>query len=82
MTSKEKITTTLNWVQTSYIDWNFMRGLKQDLEEFVEIAQAELVDKIANFFEKEENWRALKNCWLENGRSDDLRRLLHKALKE
>ena len=41
-----------------------------------------LVDKIASFFEKEENWRALKNCWLENDRSDDLRRLLHKAIKE
>lgn len=50
MTSKEKITTILNWVQCSYIDWNFMRGLKQDLEELVEIAQAEgadmLVDRI------------------------------------
>lgn len=42
----------------------------------------ELVDKIANFFEKEDNWPALKNCWLENGRSDDLRKLLHKAIKE
>ena len=42
----------------------------------------ELVDKIANFFEKEENWRALKNCWLENDRSEDLRSLLYKAIKE
>ena len=42
----------------------------------------ELVDKIASFFEREENWRALKNCWLENNRSNDLRNLLHKALKE
>ena len=41
-----------------------------------------LVDKIASFFEREENWRALKNCWLENDRSNDLRNLLHKALKE
>lgn len=41
-----------------------------------------LVDKIASFFETEENWKALKNCWLENDRSDDLRRLLAKALKE
>ena len=41
MTSKEKITMILNWVQTSYIDWNFMRGLKQDLEELVIIAQTE-----------------------------------------
>lgn len=42
----------------------------------------ELVDKIASFFEREENWMALKNCWLENDRSNDLRNLLHKALKE
>lgn len=42
----------------------------------------ELVDKIASFFEREENWRALKNCWLENDRSNDLRNLLRKALKE
>lgn len=42
----------------------------------------ELVDKIASFFEKEDNWSALKNCWLENSRSDDLRKLLHKAIKE
>lgn len=41
----------------------------------------ELVNKIASFFEVEENWSALKNCWLENGRSDDLRKLLKKALK-
>lgn len=48
MTSKEKITTILNWVQTSYIDWNFMRGLKQDLEELVEIAQAEGADRLVD----------------------------------
>lgn len=41
----------------------------------------DLVDKIASFFEKEENWIALRNCWLENDRSDDLRKLLHAALK-
>lgn len=41
MTSKEKITEIFNWVQDSYIDWNFMCCLKQDLEELVEIAQAE-----------------------------------------
>ena len=40
-----------------------------------------LVDKIASFFEKEENWEALRNCWLENDRSDDLRALLRKSLK-
>lgn len=47
----------------------------------VEMKNATLVDKIASFFEEEENWKALKNCWIENDKSDDLRRLLHKALK-
>ena len=40
----------------------------------------ELIDKIASFFEKEDNWHALKKCWLEYGRSNDLRRLLCKAI--
>jgi hypothetical protein len=42
----------------------------------------ELVDKIARFFEKEENWSKLKQCWLEDGRSNDLRSLLYNAIKE
>ena len=41
----------------------------------------ELVDKIASFFEEDENWIELKHCWLENGRSDDLRKLLARAIK-
>ena len=41
MTSKEKIIEILNWVQGSYMDWNCMRGLKQDLDELVVIAQTE-----------------------------------------
>lgn len=51
-----------------------------DLEEVRNI-YSELVDKIASFFEDEENWRALKSCWLEDGRSEGLRKLLKKALK-
>ena len=54
----------------------------EDVEEAEEVDECtELVDKIASFFEEEENWKALKNCWLENDRSDDLRKLLYKALK-
>ena len=41
-----------------------------------------LVDKIASFFEQEENWQALKECWWIDGRSDDLRKLLKKAIME
>lgn len=39
----------------------------------------ELIDKIANHLEK--NWGRLKECWLSNGISDDLRNLLKEALK-
>ena len=42
----------------------------------------DLVDKIASFFERDENWAALKACWLVNGRSNDFRKLLHEAFKE
>lgn len=42
----------------------------------------ELTDKIAKFFEDdEENWSALMGCWLENGKSDGLRKLLQAAMK-
>ena len=41
-----------------------------------------LVDKIASFFEREENWSMLKGCWLENDKSNCFRKLLHEALKE
>lgn len=40
----------------------------------------EIVDKIASFLEKEENWLELRNCWLLNDRSEDLRKLLRMAL--
>lgn len=40
-----------------------------------------LVNKIATFFEKEENWIALKHCWIYSGRSEDLRKLLRQALQ-
>jgi hypothetical protein len=47
MTSKEKITEILNCVEGSYMDWNFMRILKHDLEELIEIAQAEGIEEAA-----------------------------------
>lgn len=52
----------------------------KDLEE-VEDTNSELVDKIASFFEVEENWRDLMGCWLEDGKPYGLRGLLHKAVK-
>lgn len=42
MTSKEKMKEILDWVQnTGDVNWGFMRGLQQDLEHLVVIAQTE-----------------------------------------
>lgn len=48
-----------------------------------EYAVADLVDKIAGFFEKDDSsWKALKrDCWLINDRSDELRNMLTIALQ-
>lgn len=49
MTSKEKIKEILKWVQDeSCIDWNFMRGLQQDLNELAKIAYNEGIDKLVD----------------------------------
>lgn len=57
MTSKEKITEILNCVQGSYMDWNCMCYLKQDLEELVGIAQSEgadrLIDRVNGFVNRD-----------------------------
>lgn len=45
-------------------------------------AEEEIIDQIASFFEQPSNWYLLRNAWLENGYSLDLRRLLRKALEE
>ena len=41
-----------------------------------------IVDKIATYFEKRENWNRLKDAWLENDKSYDLRILLRESLSE
>lgn len=42
-----------------------------------------LVCKIASFFEQEENWRALMDCWLDaDGHSEGLRGMLRSALAD
>ena len=43
-------------------------------------AEEEIIDQIASYCEK--NWSELKSCWLEDGYSFDLRRLLIKALED
>ena len=48
----------------------------------LEAAKRELVDKIASFLEQDGNWEELKACCCIDGRSDDLRALLRKAMEE
>jgi hypothetical protein len=40
----------------------------------------ELASVLSSFFESEENWHKMKECWLENGKSKDFRCLMKEAL--
>ena len=40
----------------------------------------ELASVLSSFFESGENWHKMKECWLENGKSKDFRRLMKEAL--
>lgn len=40
----------------------------------------ELASVLSSFFECEENWHKMKECWLENGKSKDFRCLMKEAL--
>lgn len=40
----------------------------------------ELASVLSSFFECEENWHKMKECWLENGKSKDFQHLMKKAL--
>lgn len=43
--------------------------------------QEQMFEKIATFFEKEENWNEMKECWRCNGRSNDFRKILKEAME-
>ena len=44
-------------------------------------SEEDLIDKIARYFEKDENWNYLKHdVWHISGRSDELRRMLRESL--
>ena len=40
----------------------------------------ELASVLSSFFECEENWHKMKECWLENGKSKDFQRLMEEAI--
>ncbi len=44
-------------------------------------AKESLFESVIAYLEKPENWRKLKDCYLINDRSDDLRKLLTEALR-
>lgn len=62
----------VNWLLECYDSY-----FNDDEEDENEI----LVDKIASFLEREENWDDLRNAYKINDRSEALRRLLREALK-
>jgi hypothetical protein len=44
------------------------------------ISLDKLTSVLSSFFENGENWHKMKECWLENGKSKDFRRLMKEAL--
>lgn len=49
-----------------------MRKTTIDLDKFASV--------VSSFFENEENWHKMKECWLENGKSKDFQRLMKEAI--
>lgn len=66
----------------SNIHCNFYLPLSDETKFFIkeDISLDELVDTLSCFFEKEENWHAMKECWLMNGKSEEFRVLMRYAL--
>lgn len=44
------------------------------------ISLDELASVLSSFFESEENWHKMKECWIENGKSKDFRILTLKCV--
>lgn len=49
-----------------------MRKTTIDLDEFASV--------VSSFFENEENWHKMKECWLENGKSKEFQHLMNEAI--
>lgn len=58
------------YVQTENLHFGIKEGITLD----------ELASVLSSFFEKEESWHKMKECWLENGKSKNFRRLMKEAL--
>lgn len=71
---------TLGNVMTANLSYTDKRCVQAVFERFR--TDEQIVDKIASYLEREENWLRLKHqCWMIDDRSDELRELLHEALK-
>lgn len=51
------------------------------MDKILDLYEQAIINDIAEYLERPENWRRLKDCWIVNGRSDDLRQLLKEALE-
>ena len=58
------------YVQNESLNFRIKDGITLD----------ELASVISSFFEREENWHKMKECWLENGKSKDFQRLMEEAI--
>lgn len=58
------------YVQTENLHFGIKDGITLD----------ELASVLSSFFENGESWHKMKECWLENGKSKDFRRLMKEAL--
>lgn len=62
------------------------KGLEQAIEENIIIGynqwreKYEIYEAIAEYFETEENWSKLQQCYLINGESAEFRRMLREAM--
>ena len=66
----------------SNIRCDFYMQMSKDIKLSIKdgITLDELASVLSSFFEREENWHKMKECWLENGKSKDLQRLMEEAI--
>lgn len=89
MTQDETIVRAVQDVGIFVDKGELIKALQYDRDQYekgyadgLEAAKRELADRIASFLERDGNWETLKACWLIDGRSDELRKLLHQAMEE
>ncbi len=66
----------------SNIYCNFYLQISEEEKFFIkeDASLDELANALSRFFEKEDNWHEMKECWLSNGQSDEFQNLMKEAL--